>query len=148
MGRVLILGVLALLYASVADAQLYIRSGGLSQAWTCSLDNIGTTLTECQAAPGTGKQLYVTDIKAQSTTATAGQFLLRYGTGANCGTGTTSLLPSAATVVRLAAPANTAPPTDIHFLTPLAVPINNAICLLGVVTNTVTIQLSGFTTGF
>jgi hypothetical protein len=139
---------IVLLCASVADAQLYIRSGGLNQQWTCSLDNIGTTLTQCVAAPGAGKTLYITDIQAQSTTGTAGQFLLQTGTGSNCATGTASLWPSSASVVRAAAPANTVPPTDVNFQTPLSAPANTAICVLGVITNTVTIQLSGFTTGF
>jgi hypothetical protein len=134
--------------AGAADAQQYTRSGQLSQDWTCSLDNIAATLTECKAAPGTGKQLYITTITAQSTTATAGQFLLRTGTGTNCGTGTASLFPSAATVIRFAAPGNGSPATNINFTTPLPAPINTAICMLGVATNTVTIQISGFLTGF
>lgn len=120
-----------------------IELGG-PQPWACSLDGIGTTLTECRAAPGTGKRLYLTDVVAQSTTATAGLFLIRTGTGTNCATGMASLLPSAATAVRLAHPANTAAPLLIRLSTPLAAPVNSAICVLGVVTNTVTIQLSGY----
>lgn len=144
---VLLVG-MVLAWSGTSDAQQYIRSGALTQGWTCSLDNIAATLTECQAAPGAGKTLYITDITAQSTTATAGQFLLRTGTGANCGTGTASLFPSSATVIRFAAPGNTSTPLNVTLMTPLATPSNTAICLLGVAVNTVTIQLSGFTVGF
>jgi hypothetical protein len=126
------------------DGAQYVRLGG-PVPWACSLDNIAATLTQCQAVPGAGLKLYLTDITVQSTTATAGQFLVRFGTGANCGTGTTSLLPSAATVVRLAYPLNTASPTSIRFITPLSATANNAICILCVATNTCTVQMSGFT---
>lgn len=129
--------------ASLDGAQ-YVRLGG-PVPWSCSLDNIGATLTQCQAAPGAGLKLYLTDIMVQSTTAIAGQFLVRFGTGVNCGTGTTSLLPAAATVVRLAYPSNTATATSFSFLTPLSATAANAICILCVVTNTCTVQMSGFT---
>lgn len=128
---------------SVDGVQFY-RFGG-PVPWSCSLDAIAATLTQCQAAPGAGLKLYLTDIVAQSTTATAGLFLIRYGTGTNCGTGTTSLLPAAATVVRLAHPANTAAPTSIKLQVPLATAANNAICAVGVATNTLTVQMSGYT---
>ena len=147
----LIVGVACLCLLAVslaADAQMYIRQGGATTDWTCSLDNIGATLTECKAAPGAGKQLFLTDVIAQSTTTTAGNFLLRTGTGTNCGTGTVSLLPAAATVIRYAAPANTVVPLTIHLITPIPAPVNTAICLLGVGTNTVTATLSGFVVGF
>lgn len=148
MRRLFILALFLFGLVGAADAQTYIRSGGPTTDWTCSLDNIAATLTECKAAPGAGRQLYITSIHAQSTTATAGQFILRTGTGANCGTSTLSLFPAAATVVRFAAPGNGSPPTDVNFTTPLQAPVNTAICMLGVATNTVTIQISGYYTGF
>jgi hypothetical protein len=126
------------------DGVQYFRNGG-PVTWSCSLDAIGATLTQCQAAPGAGLRLYVTDIVAQSTTATAGQFLLRQGTGTNCGTGTASLLPAAATVARLAAPANSASPSVMNFTVGIPATAANAICVLGVATNTTTIQISGYT---
>jgi len=144
----ILVGAAVLLAVSIvvtSNAQVYIRPGQLSQSWTCSLDGIAATLTECKAARGAGLSLYLTDVVAQSTTAIGGQFLLRTGTGTNCATGTASLLPSAATVVRLAHPANTVEPLLIRFVTPIKTPANSAICVLGVATNTVTIQLSGFT---
>lgn len=115
--------------------------------WSCGLDNIGATLTQCQPAPAAGLRLYVTDVVITSTTATAGQFLIRYGTGANCVTGTTSLLPSAATVARLPYPANTSVvgPTSISLRTPVAAPAANAVCIICVATNTCTVQMTGYT---
>jgi hypothetical protein len=120
--------------------------GGRFPIYTCSADNIAATLTRLTGciSPEPGTVRYVTDIVAQSTTSTAGQFILRTGTGTNCGTNTLSLLPSAATVVRLAAPPNTAAPTVISFRTPLALPKDRDLCVLGVATNTVSIQVNGY----
>lgn len=114
--------------------------------WTCSLDNIGATLTRCSITPyiTSDRALYITDIVGQSTTGTAGQFLLQYGTGTNCGTGTTSLLPSAASAVRIGYPANTAAPVVLQFLTPLKVPAGKDLCLLGIATQTFSGQISGY----
>lgn len=148
MKRLIAIGLFLLCLVSLADAQTYIRQGGPTTDWTCGVDNIAATLTECKAAPGTGKTLYVVTVVAQSTTSTAGQFILRSGTGTNCGTGTASLFPSTASVVRIAAPANTAAATVIRFDPPLVVPVNSAVCLLGVATNTVTAQITGYVTGF
>lgn len=141
----ILVGLLLSLFFSTAYGQTYTRPGQLSQSWTCSLDNIAATLTECQPAAPAGYRLYVTDVIAQSTTATGGQFLLRTGTGTNCATGTASLLPSSATVVRIAHPGNTVQAAHMKFVTPLAAPVASAICALGVATNTLTIILLGFT---
>lgn len=128
------------------DHVLYTRPGG-PVLWACSLDNIGATLTQCIAASGAGLRYYVTDVVIASTTATAGQFLIRTGTGANCGTGTASLFPSAATVVRYPYPGNTSTigSTTIHLSTPVAAPAATAICIICVVTQTCTVQMAGFT---
>jgi hypothetical protein len=114
--------------------------------FTCAADDIGATLTRLTGciAPEPGMRRYVTDIVAQSTTTTSGQFILRFGTGTNCGTGTTSLLPSAATAARLASPANTAAPTIITLRSPLVVPSEKDLCVLGVATNTTSIQITGY----
>jgi hypothetical protein len=112
--------------------------------FACSLDNIAATLTECQAAPSAGLSIYITDVIAQSTTTTAGNFLLRQGTGTNCGTGTGSVFPSSATVIRFAAPASTVAPFVVSLKTPIKLTAANALCLLGVATNTVTAQITGF----
>lgn len=133
--------VMAMLPAPRVEAQ-----GGQGIPFTCSADNIAATLTlltGCKA-PEPGMTYYVTDVIAQSTTTTAGQFILRTGSGTNCGTTTASLFPSAATVVRFASPANTAAPTVVSFRTPLRVPEGKDICVLGVATNTTTVQVVGY----
>lgn len=124
-----------------AEAQNFGNLGG--PGWACSLDNIAATLTRCAQNPDNSLYMMVTDIVAQSTTATAGQMLIEYGTGANCGTGTVALFPSSAAVVRFAYPPNTASPTIYQFLTPLKVPKGNDLCVLAVATNTLTIHMGG-----
>lgn len=119
--------------------------------FSCSADNIGATLTLLSASPSgnctattDGTTRYVTDIIAQSTTATGGQWILRTGTGTNCGTGTASLFPSAATAARFSAAANGAAPASISLRTPLRLPEGKDLCVLGVGTNTTTIQVLGY----
>jgi hypothetical protein len=113
---------------------------------TCGADNIAATLTQLTGcgAPGASVSIYITDVVAQSTTTTGGTWILRQGTGTNCGTGTASVLPSAATVARLSAPANTAAANVISLGTPIKLTANNALCVLGVATNTTTIQVTGY----
>lgn len=120
-------------------------------AFSCSADDIGATLTRLKISTGgeclgalDGNRRYVTDIVAQSTTTTVGGFILRFGTGTNCATGVTSLFPSAATAARWAAPPNTAAPTVISFRTPLIIPTGKDLCVLGLATNTTTIQVNGY----
>jgi len=126
------------------DHVLYTRQGG-PVTWTCGLNAVGTTLTQCQAAPGAGLFLYISSIVAQSSTGTAGQFTLTYGTGTNCGTGNTAIFANS-TAVSMAAPANTAAPTVISFSVPLKLATAaNALCVLGVATNTTNITINGFT---
>jgi hypothetical protein len=112
--------------------------------WSCGLTAIGTTLTQCQAAPAAGLRLYITDVISQSNTATAGLFTLRFGTGANCVTGTGNLLFNSASAL-MASPGNTVAVNHFHLTTPIAVTAANAVCVLGVVTNTTNIQVNGYT---
>ncbi len=123
-----------------AKAQPMIRG----EAWNCSLDNVGATLTLCKQAtePGTGHR-YITDVIAQSTTATAGLFLIRAGTGTNCGTGTVSVLPAAATVPRLVYAGNALLPVVVSLTTPIQVPRDKDLCVIGTATNTISIQIQG-----
>ena len=150
----LVAGLLAWLGYPWGDAPVQAQASGLP--YTCSADDIGATLTRMNLNNGPagscvgaidGMRRYVTDIVAQSTTTTSGQFILRYGTGTNCGTGTVSLFPSAATAARIASPASTAAPTVIPFKTALVIPTGKDLCVLGVATNTTTIQVNG-TVGF
>lgn len=138
----------AVLGAPAKEAEAQIPASTQATLWTCSLDDIGATLTKCVLTPApisdTTLSTYVTTVIGESTTATAGLFLLRYGTGTNCGTGTTSVFPSAATVPRIQYPGNAANPTVIALTTPLKVPPGKDLCLIGSATNTFTGQISGF----
>ena len=125
------------------DHVLYVRNGG-PVVWQCGLDAIGATLTQCQAAAGAGTSLYVTGWISQSTTTTAGQMTLESGTGTNCGTGTATLLAATATA-RFSSPANTSPPAVVNLPVPLKLPAATALCVLGVATNTTSIQIFGYT---
>jgi hypothetical protein len=125
------------------DGSFYTRPHG-PVIWSCGLNAIGTTLTQCQAAPGAGLRLYITDVVSQSNTATAGLFTIRFGTGTNCGTGTGNLFYNSASAL-MASPANTVAVNHFHLTVPIAVTANNAICVLGVATNTTNIQINGYT---
>jgi hypothetical protein len=106
---------------------------------------IGATLTQMVAAPAAATSLYLTDVMAMSDTATAGTFLIRYGTGTNCATGTTSIYPSAVTGAKSMYPGNASAPLMLNFHTPLKIPAANALCILCVATNTCTAQFWGYT---
>jgi hypothetical protein len=121
----------------------FYRQGGPVR-FACSVNAIAATLTQCQAAPGAGLSLYVTDLWWQSTTTTAGTGALQYGTGSNCGTGTTALFPASGTANRYGYPASSTAATNFSFATPLKVAANNALCIIGVATNTVRADILGF----
>jgi len=132
---------------AATDGVLYAKLGGPLQ-WQCNLGGIGTTLTECRAAPGAGLRLYITDIVAISTTTTSGLFTLRFGTGTNCATapGNVFFASAAATIPNAPNNAVGGPNTaTMSFLTPIAITANNAVCVLGVATNTTNIQIGGYT---
>ncbi len=126
------------------DGALYVRAGG-PITWSCGLNSIAATLTQCQAAPASGLSLYVTDFFVQTTTITSGTFALQQGTGSNCGTGTAALFPVSGTANRFNAPVTTSSVASIGFLSPLKLTAANALCLIGVATNTISAQISGFT---
>lgn len=113
--------------------------------FTCGLAGLAASLTECQALAA-GRVYYITDIVVGTTTATSGTYGVQYGTGANCGSGTATLFPAppATTASRYQAPIAANPVAVINFTTPLTVPAGNAICVIGVATNTINIQISGF----
>jgi len=132
-----LVGLLSVLPPPVAEAQI------TGENWTCSVDDIGATLTLCKtAAPG--YRLFLTGVSIVSTTATAGQYLIRYGTGANCGTGTTSLLPSAASAVRFGYVANTLGTSPLTIEPGIPAGKDTDICILCVATNTCTAQMTGY----
>lgn len=121
----------------------YARNDHVNR-FQCTLDAVAATLTQCQAAPGAGLSIYISDVLAGSTTTTAGQHLLRYGTGTNCGTGTTTLFPGTTATPRVSSPPTTAANNAYSFRNALKVPANNALCVLGVATNTTWIVITGF----
>lgn len=125
------------------DGAIYVAPHG-PVIWTCMLNAIGNSLTECKAAPASGLSLYITDVVTQSNTSTAGLFTLRYGTGTNCGTGTGNLFMNSASAL-MASPANTVAVNHFHLTTPVKVTAANALCLLGVATNTTNATITGYT---
>jgi pyruvate/2-oxoglutarate dehydrogenase complex dihydrolipoamide acyltransferase (E2) component len=125
------------------DGVQYVRQGG-PVSWSCGLAAQAASLAQCQAAPGAGVSLYITDILAGSNTSTAGTFIVTSGTGTNCGTTNTALLYNTTSAV-IGLPANTIAPLSIQFLTPIRVGTNDEICVKGVATNTTNITINGFT---
>lgn len=126
------------------DGALYTRPGG-PVTWTCSLAGLAASLTQCIAAPSAGLRYYITDMFVQTTTTTAGTYSVQMGTGSNCVTGTAALFPVNATSARWTAPISTSPTAAFSFGTPLAVTAASAICVIGTATNTINIQLTGYT---
>jgi hypothetical protein len=116
--------------------------------WTCNLQALAASLTQCQAAPAAGFSLIVTSIIATTTTATAGTFALRSGTGSNCATGTLGVWPQpgGSTPSRVTtAPISTAPPMVIAPPDGIKLPAASALCVIGTATNTIDITISGET---
>jgi hypothetical protein len=126
------------------DGAQYARPFG-PVVWTCALNALAATLTQCQAAPGANLRLYLTDITVQTTTTTSGTYAIQAGTGTNCATGTAALFPASGTANRFNAPITTSSASNFSFTTPLIVPANTAVCVIGVATNTISIQLQGYT---
>jgi hypothetical protein len=125
------------------DGAAWVRMGGPVR-FQCSLNSIAATLTQCAAAPGAGLSYYVTDIWWQSTTTTAGTGAIQSGTGTNCGTSTTAVLPASATANRYGYPASSTAASVLSFMTPLKLTANHALCVIGVATNTVRVDIVGF----
>jgi hypothetical protein len=129
------------------DGVLYMRPGS-PLLWSCGVTAIGATLTQCQAAPAASTSLYLTDITVVSDTATAGSYTLRFGTGTNCATGTTTVFPAVSSITtgKIPYPGNTANLPIWHsFQTPLKLTAANALCVICVATNTCTVSAQGFT---
>lgn len=122
------------------EGQLLVRTDHPFRV-NCNMLSTATTLTEITgcAAPGAGISYYITDIQFSSSvaggTAADSHFTVKYGTGANCGTGTT-------TVWRLLTPANT--PGVASFQTPIKIPANNAVCFIFSGAGTRTVNVLGF----
>jgi len=113
--------------------------------WTCGLAGLAASLTECKALSA-GRTYYITDIVVGTTTATSGTYSIQSGTGTNCGTATTAVFPAApgTTSSRYQAPIAANPVAVISLKEPLAVTAAHAVCVIGVATNTININLSGY----
>ena len=131
---------LLLLLPSLVSGQVVFPRG----AWTCSLAALAAALTECQATTKSPDYYVVTQIIVQTTTATSGDYAVRTGTGTNCGSDTAGLFPSDVTKT-FKAPIAANPTAVISFPQPLKAPAGTAICAFGTGTNTINIQLVGYT---
>jgi hypothetical protein len=116
-----------------------------AKRWTCALNALAASLTECKALTA-GRTYFITDIVVQTTTTTSGQFAIQSGTGTNCGSNTAAVFPSSDAAHRYNAPITSSPLAHISFITPLAVTVSHAVCVIGTATNTISITLSGFYT--
>lgn len=122
---------------------LYTTPVAFANSWTCALDNIAASLTQCIAVPASGSY-YITSVIAVSTTSTAGTFAIRSGTGSNCGTSTTGVMPGASTSRTYVLPANTAAPFNQSSVAGVQVTAGHAVCVIGAATNTTNIVISGY----
>jgi hypothetical protein len=136
---------MALVLSATGSAQIYRVNAPLSQTWSCGLNSLAATLTQCKAVTIGGERHYITDIFVQTTTATSGQYAIQFGTGTNCGTGTTALFPVSGTANRFNAPVVSSAMASLRMETPLIADAGTAICVIGTATNTISIQLHGFT---
>lgn len=128
-----------------AGATVPLSADAIVTPFRCGLNALAASLTQCQAAPAAGLKLYVTDIFVQTTTTTSGTYALQTGTGTNCATGTAALFPVSGTSNRFNAPITTSAMASLQFTTPLAAPAASALCVIGVATNTISIQIHGYT---
>jgi hypothetical protein len=127
------------------DGVLFVRPTGPVH-WTCGFQELSDTMLQCQPAPGAGLKLHLTDITVQTANPGAtGSYGVRAGQGADCDAGTTPLFPWASTAARWHAPARNEAPFVQDFITPVTAPSDYAICVIGSPTNTINIQLQGYT---
>lgn len=126
------------------DGVQYTRPGG-PVLWHCSLTGVAASLTQCQAAPAAGLSLYITDVFYQTSTTTSGTFAIQAGLGTNCGTTTIPILPASGTSNRFNAAISTAGVQKLNLVTPIKVASSNALCVIGIATNTIDVDMVGFT---
>lgn len=108
----------------------------------CGFAAIGATVTQCQAA-AVGRY-FITTLHIQTTTTTSGTYSIQTGVGSNCNISTAALFPASSLGNKFNAPISTAGIQTITFDPPIDVPFGQAICVQGVVTNTVSGQIAGF----
>jgi bacterioferritin-associated ferredoxin len=122
------------------DNRLQVINFPQAAMFSYALISTATTLTEAKAATATGVSYYITDINVYgvvASTATADQQInLYYGTGTNCGTGTTL----AYSCIQGATAGCT-----VNLVTPIKIPAAKALCFISAATGTKAINLSGYT---
>lgn len=103
----------------------YVRPGS-SNPFSCFVEAVSVT-TQCQAAPAANLKAYVTGIILSNEAATVQTLDIVYGTGANCGTGTTALTHK----TQMGTVATTTSPfiIAVPLITPLVPAAANAICI-------------------
>lgn len=124
-------------------APLSTTAGG--NRFACGVAGQAASLLQC-APVVAGMSYYITDIVAQSSTTTAGDYAIQSGTGTNCGSNTAVVFPPApaTTSSRYKAPANTSAPTVVALTTPIRVTSAHAVCMIGMATNTLNATISGY----
>ena len=110
---------------SNTEGTLFVQLGGANQ-FSCFVQAV-TATTQCQAAPAAGLRAYVTGIHFSNQAATVQTLDVVYGTGTNCGTGTTALTHK----WQMGTNATTTSPQSIDavFNNPLVPVAANAICV-------------------
>jgi len=145
MFRKLLLAI-AIILACAAEAQAQTQAPPFTEPtvytrrFSATLFNsAATTLTEIQAAPAAGLSIYVTDVHMSASvaaTATADQQLtLKYGTGSNCATGTT-------TVYSYFNAANAGPAGELRV--PIKLPAATALCFIHAAVGSKSVIVNGF----
>lgn len=110
---------------SANDGVLFVHPHG-PVSWSCFKQAI-TATTECRAAPAAGLRAYVTTVTCDNQAATVQTVDVVFGTGTNCGTGTTALTHK----FQMGTNATTTSPDHVqaYFSTPLVPTAANAICV-------------------
>jgi hypothetical protein len=111
---------------SNTEGTTFIQLGGANQ-FSCFVPSSTTVTTQCQAAPAAGLRAYVTHVSLSNAAATVQTLDIVYGTGTNCGTGTTAITHK----WQMGTNATTTSPQSLEatFNNPLVPVAANAICV-------------------
>jgi len=122
------------------DPSPTIAQQGTGNAQSAFITLSSNTTTQIIAAPAAGYRFYVTGVQLATTAAgTTETVQIVYGTGTNCGTGTTALTPTIPIAVGLAG-------FSLHRDAPLVPVAANAICATqaGTAAGTVGVLITGY----
>lgn len=124
------------------DPSPTIAQQGTGNAQSVFITLSTATTTQIIAAPPAGYRFYVTGVQLATTTAAAATVQIVYGTGANCGSGTTNLTPPISIATGTAALQG----FSFHRDAPLVPAVTNAICATQAGTpGTVGVLITGYT---